>query len=145
MEVSTVSKNFATMEETVAGFTLPKMKGYRLLVVPVKAREKTQGGILLPVDTVKSMTMSTPAGYVVAMGAAAYRNPDVFEFRTEGGGGTFMDERCKMGDVVIHHAHAGYALRLKNEAGEFLDCKIISDSDVLATVEDLDSLAAVGV
>ena len=50
---------------------MPDPTGWRLLILPYRGKEKTDGGIFLPDQTVEEHTISTQDGYVLKPGPFA--------------------------------------------------------------------------
>ncbi len=88
-----------------------KMKplGTRVIVEPLVAEEKTQGGIIIP-DSAKEKPQS---GKVVAVGPGSKDEP----------------MEVKVGDVVLYGKYSGTEIRYENN-----DYLIMSQSDILAVV-----------
>ncbi len=88
-----------------------KMKplGTRVIVEPLVAEEKTQGGIIIP-DSAKEKPQS---GKVVAVGPGSKDEPMEVE----------------VGDVVLYGKYSGTEIRYENN-----DYLIMSQSDILAVV-----------
>jgi chaperonin GroES len=88
-----------------------KMKplGSRVIIEPLVAEEKTQGGIIIP-DSAKEKPQS---GKVVAAGPGSKDEP----------------MEVKVGDVVLYGKYAGTEINYENN-----DYLIMSQSDILAVV-----------
>lgn len=84
----------------------------RVVLKPVKAEEKTKGGIVLP-DTAKEKPQE---GEVIAVGPGR-----VLE------NGTKLTPEVKVGDRVIYSKYSGTEVKIEGE--EYL---IIRESDILA-------------
>ena len=69
---------------------LPQPKGWRLVVLPFKMKEKTKGGLFIGQDTLERQQVGSTCGLVLAMGPHCY---DKEKF-PEG-------PWCKKGDWVI--------------------------------------------
>ena len=59
------------LEESVID-QLPEPTGWRILVLPYKAKQKTKGGILLASETLDRQQAATTLGYVLKVGSLAY-------------------------------------------------------------------------
>lgn len=102
---------------------VPQPTGWRILVMPYKGREKSDGGIYIP-DAVKDReSLATVVAYVVKVGPLAYKDPDKF--------GPGSEPWCKEGDWVCIGRYAGS--RFKLDGGEV---RIINDDEVIATILD---------
>ena len=100
---------------------LPEPQGYKLLIAIPKLEEKTIGGVIIP-DKLKGMEQTASIiGLVIAMGKAAYKDPDKFP------DGPY----CKEGDFVIFRSYSGTRFKLRGE--EF---RLINDDTVEAVVDD---------
>ena len=101
---------------------LPQPTGWRILVMPYKGREKTDGGIYLP-DAVRDReALATVVAYVLKVGPLAYKDQDKF------GDG---EPWCKEGDWICIGRYSGSRFRI--EGGEV---RIINDDEVIATIVD---------
>ena len=99
---------------------LPAPAGWRILVLPFKAAEKSKGGIIYSDDVVERSQIASTCGNVLAMGGQAYDK----ERFPEG-------PWCKVGDWVIFARYAGS--RIKIEDGEV---RLLNDDEILATIKD---------
>ena len=57
---------------------MPEPTGWRLLILPYRGKGKTDGGIYLPDKVVEEQTVSTQVGYVLKVGALAYKDAESF-------------------------------------------------------------------
>ena len=110
-----------------AGFwdTLPKPILWRLVVMPVKAREVSKGGIVIPVSAQEAQQHLNYIGKVVALGGCAYKSAK-FDGET-----SFP----KVGDYVVYGRYAGQPMTYKGKK-----LLTINDDEVLCTVSDPSSL-----
>ena len=99
---------------------LPKPTGWRLLVLPYKAKEKTRGGIYLADESIERSQVASTCGLVLDMGPHCY---DKEKF-PEG-------PWCKKKDWIIFARYAGS--RIQIDGGEV---RLLNDDEVLATVEN---------
>ena len=96
---------------------LPQPTGWRILVMPYKGREKTEGGIHLP-DAVRDReALATVVAYVLKVGPLAYKDQDKF------GDG---EPWCKEGDWICIGRYSGSRFRI--DGGEV---RIINDDEVI--------------
>ena len=102
---------------------VPQPTGWRVLVMPFKGREKTDGGVYIPDATKDREAVATVVAYVVKVGPLAYQDPAKF--------GPDCTPWCKEGDWVCIGRYAGS--RFKLEGGEV---RIINDDEVIATIVD---------
>jgi len=86
-----------------------KPLGTRVLIEPLKAEERTQGGIIIP-DSAKEKPQS---GKVIAVGQGTKDEP----------------MEVKVGDVVLYGKYAGTEISYESK-----DYLIMSQSDILAVV-----------
>ena len=101
--------------------SLPKPTGWRILVLPYKAKEKTKGGIILSDKTVTESQIATNCGLVLDMGPDAYNDKDKFP----------NGPWCKKKDWVLFARYAGS--RIYIDGGEL---RILNDDEILGTIED---------
>jgi len=99
---------------------LPQPTGWRLLVLPFKAKPKTKGGIYLADESIERSQVASTCGLVLSMGPHCY---DKEKF-PEG-------PWCKKGDWIIFARYAGS--RIQIDGGEV---RLLNDDEVLATVKD---------
>jgi chaperonin GroES len=100
---------------------IPQPTGWRILVMPYKGREKTNGGIIIPDDSKDREALATVVAYVLKIGPLAYNDPNKF--------GDDREPWCKEGDWVCIGRYAGS--RFKLDGGEV---RIINDDEVIATI-----------
>lgn len=86
-----------------------KPLGTRVLIEPLKAEERTQGGIIIP-DSAKEKPQS---GKVIAVGPGSKDEP----------------MEVKIGDVVLYGKYAGTEINYESK-----DYLIMSQSDILAVI-----------
>ena len=100
---------------------LPKPTGWRMLVLPFRMKEKTDGGILMGQETIDRQQVASQCGNVLAMGSDCYMDKDRFK----------DGPWCKVGDWVVFARYAGS--RIEIEGGEV---RLLNDDEILATVQD---------
>jgi len=99
---------------------LPQPTGWRMLVLPFKAKPKTKGGIYLSDESIERSQVASTCGLILAMGPHCYDK------------GKFPEGPwCKVGDWVIFARYAGS--RILIDGGEV---RLLNDDEVLATVKD---------
>ena len=108
-------------EVTKEATKLPKPTGWRMLVLPFRMKEKTDGGIIMGTETIDRQQVASQCGNVLAMGPDCYNDKDRF---TDG-------PWCKVGDWVVFARYAGS--RIEIEGGEV---RLLNDDEILATVQD---------
>ena len=99
---------------------LPKPRGWRMLVLPFKMKEKTKGGVILAEDTLERQQVASQVGLVMAMGPQCYKDKERYP---EG-------PWCKEKDWIMFARYAGS--RIKIEGGEM---RLLNDDEVLATID----------
>jgi co-chaperonin GroES (HSP10) len=97
---------------------------WRMLVMPVKPRKISKGGIVIPEEAQTNATYLNYVGKVIAMGPLAYKSD-----RFAG------VDPPKPGDFVIYGRYAGQPL---DHRGTKL--LIVNDDEILARVTDPESL-----
>lgn len=106
---------------------LPQPTGWRLLVMPYRGKEQTEGGLFLPDQVVEREALATVVAYVLRLGPEAYKDPDKF--------GPDAQPWCKQGDWVCIGRYSGS--RFKIDGGEV---RIINDDEVIATLLNPDDI-----
>ena len=108
--------------EAIGGSLLERMPdptGWRLLILPYRGKGRTDGGIYLPDKVVEEQTVSTQVGYVLKVGALAYKDVEKFP----------VGPWCEQGDWVMFARYAGSRFRI--DGGEV---RILNDDEVLAKI-----------
>ena len=108
-------------EVTKEATKLPKPTGWRMLVLPFRMKEKTDGGIIMGTETIDRQQVASQCGNVLAMGPDCYKDKNRFE----------NGPWCKVGDWVVFARYAGS--RIEIEGGEV---RLLNDDEILATVQD---------
>ena len=101
--------------------SLPKPTGWRIIVLPYKAKERTKGGIILSDKTVTESQIATNCGLVMDVGPDAYSDKDKFP----------NGPWCKKKDWVLFARYAGS--RIYIDGGEI---RVLNDDEILGTIED---------
>lgn len=104
---------------------LPKPILWRLLVMPVKPKEKSKGGIVIPVQAQDAQRYLNYIGRVVACGELAFKTE-----RFEGD-----SHLPKLGDYVVYSRYTGQPMTYKG-----VKLLILNDDEVLGTVPDPEAL-----
>ena len=107
---------------------LPQPTGWRILIMPFRPPEKSDGGILLAPKTLEEDVIQTQVGYVLKAGPLAYKDKERY---TTG-------ECCKEGDWVIFARYAGSRFRLNGDkkAAFGSEVRMLNDDEVLGTILD---------
>ncbi len=108
-------------EEPKKASQLPEPKGYKLLIALPEPDEKTEGGIIKAAETLKVEEIGSICGFVLKMGADAYKDEKRFP------NGAY----CQEGDWILMRSYSG--TRFKVHGKEF---RLINDDSVEAVVED---------
>tara|TARA_R110001599_G_scaffold3520_5_gene19388 strand:- start:143 stop:601 length:459 start_codon:yes stop_codon:yes gene_type:complete len=115
------SKEEPIKEITKETTKLPPPTGWRMLVLPFRMKEKTDGGILLGNETIDRQQVASQCGNVLAMGDGCYADKDRYP----------KGPWCKVGDWVVFARYAGS--RIEIDGGEV---RLLNEDEVLATVKD---------
>ena len=100
---------------------LPDPTGWRLLVMPFKVKEKSEGGVIIAQETLDRARAAVQVGYVLKMGPLCYKDDDKYP----------TGPWCKPKDWVIFARYAGS--RMEIEGGEI---RMLNDDEVLGTIDD---------
>ena len=119
--IKQVEKEKKIRKKPLEKMSLPKPTGWRILVLPYKAKEKTKGGIILSDKTVTESQIATNCGLVLDMGPDAYNDKDKFP----------NGPWCKKKDWVLFARYAGS--RIYIDGGEI---RVLNDDEILGTIED---------
>ena len=119
--IKQVEKEKKPKKKPLEEMSLPKPTGWRILVLPYKAKEKTKGGIILSDKTVTESQIATNCGLVMDMGPDAYSDKDKFP----------NGPWCKKKDWVLFARYAGS--RIYIDGGEI---RVLNDDEILGTIED---------
>ena len=104
---------------------MPTPTGWRMLILPYRGKEMTEGGIVLPNKLLDDDQIQTVVGYVFKQGSLCYKDLEKFP---EG-------PWCREKDWVIFARYAGSRFRI--EGGEV---RILNDDEILATITDPDDI-----
>ena len=119
--IKQVEKEKKVKKKPLEEMSLPKPTGWRILVLPYKAKEKTKGGIILSDKTVTESQIATNCGLVLDIGPDAYNDKDKFP----------NGPWCKKKDWVLFARYAGS--RIYIDGGEI---RVLNDDEKLGTIED---------
>jgi co-chaperonin GroES (HSP10) len=119
--IKQVQKEKKVKKKPLEEMSLPKPTGWRILVLPYKAKEKTKGGIILSDKTVTESQIATNCGLVMDIGPDAYNDKDKFP----------NGPWCKKKDWVLFARYAGS--RIYIDGGEI---RVLNDDEILGTIED---------
>ena len=135
-----ISKAYVPKEERVLDPTLidtaiidrlPQPTGWRVVILPVKGRTQSKGGIILNTKTIEEDAIQTNVGLVLRLG------PDAYDDKRFPNGAW-----CQEKQWVIFARYAGSRFRLNDEdAARFgSEVRILNDDEILATILDPDDL-----
>ena len=116
-----VTKSEPKKEIPTDSTQLPQPTGWRILVLPFKMKEKTEGGVYVGQEIVERQQVASQCGNVLAMGSECYQDKKRYS----------SGPWCKVGDWVVFARYAGS--RIEIEGGEV---RLLNEDDVLATVKD---------
>ena len=100
---------------------IPQPTGFRLVILPLMLKKKTEAGLHLTDETIEQAQITTNICKVLKVGPDAYKDKERFP----------NGPWCKEGDWVIIAKYAGS--RISIEGGEL---RIINDDEILATIDD---------
>ena len=100
---------------------LPNPTGWRILVMPFKVKEKTEGGIIIAQEALDRARVATQVGYVLKMGDLCYEDKERYP----------TGPWCKEKDWVIFARYAGS--RMEIEGGEI---RMLNDDEILGTIKN---------
>ena len=107
---------------------LPQPVGWRILVLPFKAQEKTKGGVILTDKTVEDSQLTASVALVLATGPDAYNDKEKFP----------NGPWCKQGDWVVFGRYAGSRIRI--DGGEV---RLLNDDEILGTVDSPEDILTI--
>ena len=114
---------------------LPDVKGWKLIVIPLEAKSKTDGGIHIPETMKADHEQIITVGVVHQLGELCYTRPDMLvEESYVGRSGASYPTKvrkpwCKEGDLVIFGKYAGMRIVFKGVA-----VRILNDDEIIAVV-----------
>ena len=100
---------------------IPHPTGFRLVILPLMLKKKTEAGLHLTDETIEQAQITTNICKVLKVGPDAYKDKERFP----------NGPWCKEGDWIIIAKYAGS--RISIEGGEL---RIINDDEILATIDD---------
>jgi len=104
---------------------LPQPTGWRILVLPFKMKDKTEGGLYLGQETVERQQVASQCGNVLAMGSECYQDKKRYP----------SGPWCKVGDWVVFARYAGSRIEI-----EGVEVRLLNEDEVLATIQDPKSI-----
>ena len=108
--------------ETPTPKKVPQPAGYRILIRPLPAVEKTKGGIILTDRNKEDQSYLNSVGQVIAMG------PECYSDRKK--------PWCKVNDWVVFGRYAGAKISVQK-----VKMVIVNDDEVLGTLESPDLIS----
>ena len=100
---------------------LPNPTGWRILVMPFRVKEKSEGGIIIAQETLDRARAAVQVGYVLKMGPLCYKDEERYP----------TGAWCKPKDWVIFARYAGS--RMQIDGGEI---RMLNDDEILGTIDD---------
>ena len=100
---------------------LPDPTGWRILVMPFRVKEKSEGGIIIAQETLDRARAAVQVGYVLKMGPLCYGDKERYP----------TGPWCKEKDWVIFARYAGS--RMQIDGGEI---RMLNDDEILGTIGD---------
>jgi co-chaperonin GroES (HSP10) len=100
---------------------LPNPTGWRILVMPFRVKEKSEGGIIIAQETLDRARAAVQVGYVLKMGPLCYEDKEKYP----------TGSWCKEKDWVIFARYAGS--RMEIDGGEI---RMLNDDEILGTIDD---------
>ena len=100
---------------------LPDPTGWRILVMPFRVKEKSEGGIIIAQETLDRARAAVQVGYVLKMGPLCYEDKDKYP----------TGPWCAEKDWVIFARYAGS--RMQIDGGEI---RMLNDDEILGTIKD---------
>ena len=119
-KIKVPEKKLVGVESKKEEAKIPKPTGWRILVLPLKMKDKTKGGIVLAETTLEKQQVASQCGLVLAMGSQCYKDKERYP---EG-------PWCKVNDWVMFARYAGS--RIKIDGGEI---RLLNDDEILATID----------
>jgi co-chaperonin GroES (HSP10) len=108
--------------------------GWMLLVVPLEAKQETEGGIIIADQAREVEEIQNTIGQVVKMGSLCYTGT------TESGIKLANEERkVEVGDYVLFARYTGQKVKIRYGAKD-RTVILLSDTDILAHVTDPDKI-----
>ena len=105
---------------------LPDPTGWRILVMPFRVKEKSEGGIIIAQETLDRARAAVQVGYVLKMGPLCYDDKDKYP----------TGAWCKPKDWVLIGRYSGAKFRLEDNH----EVRIINDDEVIGTITDPDDI-----
>ena len=99
---------------------IPQPTGFRIVILPLTLKSKTDAGLHLTDETIEQAQVTTNICKVLKVGSDAYKDKERFP----------NGPWCKEGDWIIIAKYAGS--RISIEGGEL---RIINDDEILATID----------
>ena len=117
-----ISEHEATEEPSKTNLEkLPNPTGWRLLVMPFKVKEKSEGGIIIAQEALDRARAAVQVGYVLKLGPLCYGDKERYP----------TGPWCAEKDWVIFARYAGS--RMEIEGGEI---RMLNDDEILGTISD---------
>jgi co-chaperonin GroES (HSP10) len=137
--MSDIAQSMEVDEDDVDMSVLPVPTGWRILIQPLKVKEKTSGGIALPDQAMNAEEHLRYVGKVIAMGHLCYQNE---KFKQHNAHLLAPCEPwCKVGDYVAYGQYAGQQVSVRAADG-LEKYKLVNDDEILAVIPDPNAILA---
>ena len=95
--------------------------GYRIVVKPMKVKNKTKGGVFIPDEVVERNAIVVQVGKVIAIGPDAFNRKDLFP----------SGKPYDVGDWVVYAPHIGVGVTIDDDY-----FRVMNDDHILAKTEE---------
>lgn len=109
---------------------IPEPLLWRVLIEPVRVKNQTRGGILLPEMVQEAERYLTYTGRVLAMGPLCYKHG---RFSADGKPPVAC---CEVGDIVVYGQHVGQPVVVYAKDGTQVWLKIVNDDEIRARIKN---------
>ena len=103
---------------------LPAVKGWKILVLPLSIKTKTDGGIVIPDSVLDQEGLVMTIGKVLQVGSLAYTRPDMRNFETGA-----VEPWCKVGEFVVYGKYSG-----KKQVFKGVPLVYLNDDEIIAVL-----------
>lgn len=123
--MSSTTREIESIADELDAEDIPDPVGWRILIEPLRVKEQTAGGIVLPEQVKKNEAYLRYIGRVVKMGPLCYKHA-----KFEG-----AEPWCKPGDWVVFAYHSGQPVMVKTEKAE-VELKLVNDDEIRAVIKN---------
>ena len=96
---------------------LPQPTGWRILVMPFRVKEETQGGIFIAQDTLDRARAAAQVGYVLKMGPLCYEDKEKYKKED----GSYYTKKLDTDNPETFDSYADGMLHIRNSLQEELN------------------------